>query len=85
MLLHTSFLSSCSKKKSRLWRRGRISPIRLLHCKENRDNIFLNTCAGRSSVNCFLIDFENVSADSIKDLSGVQKGDALVVFYRNVP
>lgn len=32
-------------------------------------------------MNCFLIDFENVSADSIKDLSGVQKGDALVVFY----
>lgn len=28
-------------------------------------------------MNCFLIDFENVSADSIKDLSGVQKGDAL--------
>lgn len=32
-------------------------------------------------MNCFFIDFENVSADSIKDLSGVQKGDALVVFY----
>lgn len=32
-------------------------------------------------MNCFLIDFENVNADSIKDLSGVQKGDALVVFY----
>ena len=32
-------------------------------------------------MNYFLVDFENVRADGIKDLKGVQEGDAMVVFY----
>ena len=32
-------------------------------------------------MNYFLVDFENVRTDGIKDLKGVQEGDAMVVFY----
>lgn len=32
-------------------------------------------------MNYFLVDFENVRTDSIKDMKGVQEGDAMVVFY----
>ena len=32
-------------------------------------------------MNYFLVDFENVKTDGIKDLKGVQEGDAMVVFY----
>lgn len=32
-------------------------------------------------MNYFLVDFENVKTDGIKDLNGVQEGDAMVVFY----
>ena len=32
-------------------------------------------------MNYFLVDFENVRTDGIKDLKGVQEGDVMVVFY----
>lgn len=32
-------------------------------------------------MNYFLVDFENVRTDGIKDLKGVQEGDFMVVFY----
>lgn len=32
-------------------------------------------------MNYFLVDFENVRTDGIKDMKGVQEGDAMVVFY----
>lgn len=32
-------------------------------------------------MNYFLVDYENVRTDGIKDLKGVQEGDAMVVFY----
>ena len=32
-------------------------------------------------MNYFLVDFENVRTDVIKDMKGVQEGDAMVVFY----
>lgn len=32
-------------------------------------------------MNYYLVDFENVRTEGIKDLSGVQKGDAIVIFY----
>lgn len=32
-------------------------------------------------MNYFLVDFENVRTDGIKDLKGVQEGDSMVVFY----
>ena len=32
-------------------------------------------------MNYFLVDFENVRTDGVKDLKGVQEGDSMVVFY----
>ena len=32
-------------------------------------------------MNYFLVDFENVRTDGIKDLNGVQEGDVMVIFY----
>lgn len=32
-------------------------------------------------MNYYLVDFENVRTDGIKDLKGVQEGDAMIVFY----
>lgn len=32
-------------------------------------------------MNYFLIDFENVKLDGVKDLKGVQEGDAIIFFY----
>lgn len=35
-------------------------------------------------MNYYLVDFENVRTDGIKDLKGVQEGDAMVVFYSEI-
>lgn len=32
-------------------------------------------------MNYFLVDFENVRTDGIKDLYGVNEGDEIVIFY----
>ena len=32
-------------------------------------------------LNYYLIDFENVRTDGIRDLNGVSEGDAIILFY----
>ena len=35
----------------------------------------------RGFMNYYLVDFENVRTDGIKDLKGVQEGDSIILFY----
>ena len=32
-------------------------------------------------MNYYLVDYENVRADGVKDLKGVSRGDAIILFY----
>lgn len=43
--------------------------------------VYCEYVCGVLCVNYYLIDYENIQLEGIKDLKGVQEGDAIIVFY----